>query len=80
MIILIQTRLFTDIPYSLSITFPVCTVYSDCNKILAKTLKLLGSSDTVQHSALNGSSVNEPPDLCILSNVSLEMTPSVYNV
>ena len=62
------------------ISCPTCTVSLDCNKTVPKALNWLGSSDTVLDSALNGPSAKKPPDLSTSSYVSLEMTPSVYNV
>ena len=75
-----QFKLTTCLPYSLSISFATHTVSSDCSKMLANALNLSAFSDTVVDRALNGSSANEPPDFSTSSNVSLDMTPSVYNV
>ena len=63
----------------MSITCPTCIVSSDCNKTEMKTLNLFGSSDTVPDSALNGPSVSRL-DCSTSSNVSLEMTSSLYKI
>ena len=60
----------------MSISLAICTVSSDFNKTLANTFKILGSFDTVVHSALNGPSPSTFPNLLTSSNVSLEITLS----
>ena len=71
---------YKHLPYSLSISCPTRTVSLDCNKTELNSLNMFGSSDTLSDSALNAISVSKPPELCISSNASLEITPSVYNI
>ena len=66
--------------HSSNISCPTRTVSFDCNNTVLNTLNLLGSSDTVSDSALNGPPANDPFELSTTSNIFLEMTPSVYNI
>ena len=71
--------LYYILPYSFSMILASGTVFFGLNNIVPNILNLLWSIYTALSSALNGLSMRYPPVLSTSFNISLLITPSVYN-